>query len=30
MPFCEAPERFFSVVSDFLAAGMTGPQRSSR
>ena len=30
MPFWEAPERFFSVVSDFLAAGMTGPQRSSR
>ena len=30
MPFWEAPERLFTVVSDFLAAGTTGPPRSSR
>ena len=30
MPFWEAPERFFIVVSAFLAAGMTGPPRSSQ
>jgi pimeloyl-ACP methyl ester carboxylesterase len=30
MPFWEAPERLFTVVSDFLATGPTGPPRSSR
>ncbi len=30
MPFWEAPERLFTVVSDFLAAGTTAPPRSSR
>jgi proline iminopeptidase len=30
MPFWEAPERLFTVVSDFLAAGTTGPPRSTR
>ncbi|MDB4892580.1 MAG: putative hydrolase [Gemmatimonadetes bacterium] len=30
MPFWEAPERLFPVVSDFLAAGTTGPPRSKR
>ena len=30
MPFWEAPERLFPVVSDFLATGTTGPPRSTR
>ncbi|MEO8334612.1 MAG: alpha/beta fold hydrolase [bacterium] len=30
MPFWEAPELLFTVVSDFLAVGTTGPPRSTR
>jgi proline iminopeptidase len=30
MPFWEAPERFFTLVDDFLAAPSTGPPRPSR
>jgi proline iminopeptidase len=30
MPFWEAPERFFTVVDDFLATPSTGPPRPSR